>query len=74
MGLIRHLRDSEPFDALPDEVVEELREAATEEEFPAHHYIFHHMNHALTRLNIGQSNFCIADNQLRGARCAINRF
>lgn len=42
MGLIRHLRDSEPFDALPDEIVEELREAATEEEYPAHHYIFHH--------------------------------
>jgi len=42
MGLIRHLKDSEPFNALPDEIFAQLREAASVETYPAHHYIFHH--------------------------------
>ncbi len=42
MGLIRHLKDSEPFNALPEEIFAELSATATLEKYPAHHYIFHH--------------------------------
>jgi CBS domain-containing protein len=40
MPLIKHLRETEPFNQLPDSVFEEIREAATEKKYPANHYIF----------------------------------
>ncbi|AJF08032.1 cyclic nucleotide-binding protein [Geoalkalibacter subterraneus] len=40
MGLIRHLRDSEPFNILPDHLFEELRKAAVLKKFPANTHIF----------------------------------
>ncbi len=40
MGLIRQLRDTEPFDLLPEAAVEALSAAATLKRFPAHSHIF----------------------------------
>jgi len=40
MPLITHLKDAEPFNHLPDEVFQEIRDAATLEKFPANTYIF----------------------------------
>ena len=40
MGLIRKLRDTAPFNKLPDQVIAELNEAAVTREFPAHTHIF----------------------------------
>jgi len=42
MGLIRHLKDSEPFNALPEDIFAQLSKDARTETYPAHHYIFHH--------------------------------
>jgi len=40
MGLIKRLRDAEPFNLLPEEIFEEFAEAALQEKFPAHTHIF----------------------------------
>jgi CBS domain-containing protein len=40
MGLIKQLRDTEPFNHLPDEVYAEISQAALFKKFPAHVYIF----------------------------------
>ena len=40
MGLIKQLRDTEPFKHLPDEVYSELNQAAEVKKFPAHTHIF----------------------------------
>lgn len=40
MGLIKQLRDAEPFNHLPDEIIADLNEAAITKKFPAHTHIF----------------------------------
>lgn len=40
MGLIKQLRDAEPFNHLPETVFDELSEAALLKKFPAHFHIF----------------------------------
>jgi CBS domain-containing protein len=40
MPLIKHLQETEPFCQLPESVFTELREAATQKEYPANHDIF----------------------------------
>ncbi|PLX78938.1 MAG: cyclic nucleotide-binding protein [Desulfuromonas sp.] len=40
MGLIRNLKQTEPFNHIPDEVFDEFRQAATLKKFPAHVHIF----------------------------------
>ena len=40
MPMIKHLREAEPFCQLPEAVFAELREAATQKNFPANHDIF----------------------------------
>ncbi len=40
MGLIKHLRETEPFNHLPDHLFEELRAAAALSKFPANTHIF----------------------------------
>ncbi len=40
MPLIRHIRDTEPFNALPEAVFQDLSAAATLQSFPANSYIF----------------------------------
>ena len=40
MGLIKQLRDTEPFNRLPDEIFTEFSQAATLKKIPAHVYIF----------------------------------
>jgi CBS domain-containing protein len=40
MPLTRHLKDSEPFNRLPDDLFQEIRSAASLEKYPANTYIF----------------------------------
>ena len=41
MGLIKTLRDTEPFNQLPDDLFSEFDRAAISKTFPPHTHIFH---------------------------------
>ena len=41
MSLIRHLKDTEPFNHLPEEIFQEISTAASVRKYPANHHIFH---------------------------------